>query len=180
VSGSGNLGKSYAVTLETLSEHESEEESEENNKLLIDEMIREKNNEHKDSQVEGVLNLDNETYSDMVMDDQRHQNPSLENEGQKCVMINERIGREECDIPVDTGKALIIHTPVTSVWTNLSMFAPRTPCVNNELVCCVGDSGKNRLGMSSYASILSKEVWPPLIQEVDSGEDGSPQRVEVS
>jgi hypothetical protein len=101
------------------------------------------------------------------MDDQRHQNPSLES-------------REECDVPVDTGKALIIHTPVTSVWKNLSMFAPRTPCVNNELVCSIDDSGKYRLGMSSYASVLSKEVWPPLIQEVDSGEVDSPQRVEVS
>jgi hypothetical protein len=105
MSGSGSLGKSYAVTLETLSEHESEEESEENNELLIEEMMREKNSEHKDSQVEDGLNQDNETFSDMMMDDQRLQNPSLEG-----------IDREECDLPVDIGKALIIHTPVTSVW----------------------------------------------------------------
>jgi hypothetical protein len=159
------------VTLETLSEHDSEEESEENNELLIEEMMRKKNDEHKDSQVEDGLNQDNETSSDMVMDGQSHQNPSPKSEGQECRMTNEGIGREDCDNSVDTGKnvlgkeekALIMHTPVTSVWKNLSMFAPGTPCVSNELVCSVGDPGKTRLGISSYESILSKEVWPPLI-----------------
>jgi hypothetical protein len=53
LSGSTSFGKTHTHTLEPISEHESEEESEEDNGLLIEGIIRDKNVENLITNMEG-------------------------------------------------------------------------------------------------------------------------------
>ncbi|KAM0852690.1 hypothetical protein ACQ4PT_051589 [Festuca glaucescens] len=106
-------GKSYAMSLATVSEHESEEDSEDDQELLIDQIMKErqhddKNAEYEDSMEDGdnVQKSEVEVESDKLIDD---------NTMEKVVGME--LDKEEIrEVDAETVTLLPLITPKVSGW----------------------------------------------------------------
>ncbi|KAM0835569.1 hypothetical protein ACQ4PT_062857 [Festuca glaucescens] len=193
-SAATSYGKSYAPGLETVSEHDSEDYSEEDNELLIDKIIRNKNEEEDKSggksDIEGlgksVDNMASEnpgTIAANVVHESSPCSPLIPTNGGMAVGTSENekeglaadptLSENENDIPAlgkatiqcQMNQAMVVHEGTKTSGTYAAVVAPGTPSLIKEQASPDSFPGQS----------LSYKIWPslPCVVEVDDN-SGSP------
>ncbi|KAM0836363.1 hypothetical protein ACQ4PT_062360 [Festuca glaucescens] len=191
-SGSTSYIKTYASTLEVVSEHESEDENEGEGDLLIEEIIRDKIAEI-DSNVmnpmgdtaahptetsvipsEGdVIDIPEHSVIPEEQVTETQDKMSKEQNGMNSLHVAER---KKCDMVVAEKvvvsnesyheKAMVVHNG-GSKWMGGCAMAPGTPITNKEIYLSDVHPKMIQSILSPYCQSLSKEIWPHLPNVVE-------------